>query len=93
MSDTLGDMRKRFNTMIEEAADALDLERQQHEQQLVSAMESLSQDAAVRCSYADGRSDERRRCLAMIDDHLRTLNRDGINALALKALRSAVEDA
>jgi hypothetical protein len=27
----------------------------------------------------------------MIDDHLRTLNDKGINALALEALRSAVE--
>jgi hypothetical protein len=31
------------------------------------------------------------RCLALIDDHLRTLNRTGVNALALEALRSAVE--
>lgn len=92
-SDTLGDMRRRLNALIAEAADALDAERLHHEQLLIAALESLSQDAAVRGAYADGRSDERQRCLAMISDHLRTLNREGVNALALEALRSAVEAA
>ena len=93
MSSTLENMRRGLNALIAEGAAALDAERLRHEQELAQHMESLSQDGAVRAAYADGRSDERNRCLAMIDDHLRTLNRTGINALALEALRDAVKGA
>lgn len=93
MSSTLDNMRRGLNALIAEGAAALDAERLRHERQLASAMEALSQESAVRAAYADGRSDERSRCLALINDHLRTLNRTGINALALEALRDAVEGA
>ena len=91
MTDTLDNIRRRLNAVIADAAAELDAERSQHEQQLATALESLSQDGACQGAYRDGRSDERMRCLALIDDHLRTLNARGINALALEALRSAVE--
>ena len=91
MSDTIEQMRKGLNALISEAYMKLQAEKAGQEQILVSALEGLSQESAVRGAYADGRSDERMRCLALIDDHLRTLNDRGINALALEALRSAVE--
>ena len=93
MSDTLDLMRNRLNAVIMEGAAALDDERLRHEQQLASALESLSQDSACQAAYRDGRGDERRRCLALIDDHLLTLKRTGIQVLALESLRSAVEGA
>lgn len=91
MSGTIETMRKRLNTVIEDAYEQLQLEKVGQEQILISALSNLSQDSAVKGAYADGRSEERMRCLALIDDHLRVLSRTGINSLALEALRSAVE--
>lgn len=91
MSDTIEQMRKRLNAVIADASQQLQAEKAGQEAILINALDGLSQESAVRGAYADGRTDERMRCLAMIDDHLRTLNDKGINALALEALRSAVE--
>jgi hypothetical protein len=91
VSDTIEQMRKGLNALISEAYAKLQAERAGQEAILINALDGLSQESAVRGAYADGRSDERMRCLAMIDDHLRTLNDRGINALALEALRSTVE--
>jgi hypothetical protein len=89
--DTLNNFRKRLNQTIADAAEELDAERLAHEQQLASALESLSQDSACQAAYADGRSEERSRCLALIDDHLLNLKRGGLQAIALQAVRSAVK--
>ena len=89
--NTLNNIRKRFNQIIAEAAEELDAERLAHERQLASALESLSQDSACQAAYADGRSEERSRCLALIDDHLSTLKRTGAQVIALESLRSAVK--
>jgi hypothetical protein len=89
--DTLNNIRKRLNQIIADAAEELDAERLAHEQQLASALKSLSQDSACQAAYADGRSEERSRCLALIDDHLLNLKRGGLQAIALKAVRSAVK--
>jgi hypothetical protein len=90
MSDTIEQMRKGLNALISEAYAKLQAEKAGQEAILINALDGLSQDSAVRGAYADGRSDERMRCLAMIDDHLHTLDDRGINALALEALRSTV---
>jgi hypothetical protein len=89
--DTLNNIRKRFNQIIAEAAEELDAERLAHERQLASVLESLSQDSACQAAYADGRSEERSRCLALIDDHLSTLKRTGVQTMALESVRSAVK--
>jgi len=91
MSDTIEQMRKRLNAVIADASQQLQAEKAGQEAILINALDGLSQESAVRGAYADGRTDERMRCLAMIDYHLRTLNDKGINSLALEALRSAVE--
>lgn len=91
MSGTIETMRKRLNTVIADAYEQLQTEKAGQEQILINALESISQESAVRGAYADGRSEERMRCLVLIDDHLRVLSRSGINALALEALRNAVE--
>lgn len=93
MSDTLGNIQKRINSFIAEAAAELDAERLAHEQQLASALESLSQDGACQAAYRDGRSDERGRCLALIDDHLHCHKRTSMNTMSLESLRSAVAGA
>jgi hypothetical protein len=93
MCDPLDTIRKRLDSIIADAATSLDAERQHREEQLARAMENLSQESAVKAAYGDGRRDERHRALCFIDEHLATLKRGGINALALEALRKTLGDA
>ena len=90
MSNPLEIARQRLEAIISDAAADLDAVQQQREQQLAQAMESLSQESACQAAYRDGRQDERHRCLCLIDDHLHTLRRGGMNAIALEALRKTV---
>ena len=90
MSNPLEIARQRLEAIISDAAADLDAVQQQREQQLAQAMESLSQESACQAAYRDGRQDERHRCLCLIDDHLHTLRRGGMNAMALEALRKTV---
>jgi hypothetical protein len=90
MSDTLDNVRKRLEVVIHEAAADLEAERFHREQQLARAMENMSQESACQAAYRDGRRDERHRCQCLIDDHLATLQRGGMNAMALQALRKTV---
>ena len=92
-SNTLDNFHRRFNAFIAEAAAELDAERLAHEQRLASALESLSQDGACQAAYRDGRSDERGRCLALIDDHLQCHKRTSLSTMSLESLRSAVAGA
>jgi hypothetical protein len=90
MSNPLEIARQRLEAIISDAAADLDAVQQQREHQLAQAMESLSQESACQAAYRDGRQDERHRCLCLIDDHLHTLRRGGMNAMALEALRKTV---
>jgi hypothetical protein len=90
MSDPLEIARQRLEAIISDAAHGIEAAQQQREQQLAQAMESLSQESACQAAYRDGRQDERHRCLCLIDDHLHSLRRGGMNYLALEALRKTV---
>ena len=90
MSNTLDNVRKRLEVVIHEAAADLEAERFHREQRLARAMENMSQESACQAAYRDGRRDERHRCQCLIDDHLATLQRGGMNAMALQALRKTV---
>ena len=90
MSNPLEIARQRLEAIISDAAADLDAAQQQREQQLAQAMEALSQESACQAAYRDGRQDERHRVLCLIDDHLHTLRRGGMNAIALEALRKTV---
>ena len=90
MSNTLDNVRKRLEVVIHEAAANVEAERFHREQQLALAMENMSQESACQAAYREGRRDERHRCQCLIDDHLATLRRGGMNAIALQALRETV---
>jgi len=92
MNNPLEVARQRLEAIISDAAADLDAAQQQREQQLAQAMEALSQESACQAAYRDGRQDERHRCLCLIDDHLHTLRRGGMNAIALEALRKTVRE-
>ena len=91
MSNTLDNVRKRLEVVIHEAAANVEAERFHREQQLARAMEHLSQESACQAAYREGRSEERMRCLALIDDHLLTLKRSSHQVIALESLRDAVK--
>jgi hypothetical protein len=92
MSNPLEIARQRLEAIISDAAANIDAVQQQREQQLAQAMENLSQESACQAAYRDGRQDERHRCLCLIDDHLHTLRRGGMNAIALEAVRKVVAE-
>ena len=89
-SDPLEIARKRLELIISDAARDIDAERLAREEQMARAMENMTQESAAQAAYRDGRRDERHRTLCLIDDHLATLRRGGMNALALEALRKTV---
>ena len=89
-SDPLEVVRRRLDSIISEAARDIDIERMSRDEQLARAMENLTQESAAQAAYRDGRRDERHRTLCLIDDHLATLRRGGMNAMALEALRKTV---
>jgi hypothetical protein len=89
-SDPLEIIRKQLDSILSEASQCLDSERSSREQQLAHAMENLTQESACQAAYRDGRQDERHRVICLIDDHLHTLRRGGMNAMALEALRKTV---
>jgi len=91
-SDPLAFVRKRLEVILSDAAADIDAVQQQREHQLAQAMEALSQESACQAAYRDGRQDERHRCLCLIDDHLHTLRRGGMNAIALEAVRKVVAE-
>ena len=63
------------------------------EAELATACELLSQDAAVQAAFQDGVSHERRRVYFLITSQLATLQRGGVNALVLGALRQSIMEA
>lgn len=62
------------------------------EQQLAEHAEAMTLDQRVQQAERLGRTIERERCLALLDDQLETLSRNGMNALILKGLRRAISD-
>ena len=92
MSDTLGAMRQRLNAVITEAADQLDAERSALEQQLAGYIEAMTLDSACRASYCDGRSDERHRCLLLLDERINALKAAGRTNTTLEEIRDAMEN-
>ena len=90
MSNPLEIARQRLEAIISDAAHGIEAERMARDEQLARAMENMSQESACQAAYRDGRQDERHRVLCLIDDHLHTLRRGGMNAMALEALRKTV---
>ncbi len=60
------------------------------EARLAVTMEQLSQEAAVTAAYEQGRADERRRVLALLQEQREWLGRGGVNSISLEVLAGRV---
>jgi hypothetical protein len=60
------------------------------EARLAATMEDLSQERAVAAAYEQGRADERRRVLALLQEQRQWLGRGGVNAVSLEVLAGRV---
>jgi hypothetical protein len=60
------------------------------EARLAATMEDLSQERAVAAAYEQGRADERRRVLALLQEQRQWLGRGGVNAISLEVLAGKV---
>jgi len=60
------------------------------EARLAATMEELSQERAVAAAYEQGRADERRRVLALLQEQRQWLGRGGVNAVSLEVLAGRV---
>ena len=75
-----------IESLVRELRDQLaDIE--QREAAMARAAEQLSQDEAVQQALRCGRQEERGRVVELIDLQLEQLNRAGLNAMSLQALR------
>lgn len=63
------------------------VEIERREAEVARAAEALSQQDAVQQALRCGRQEERGRVVALIDLQLEQLNRAGLNAMSLQALR------
>ncbi len=77
-------------TRARQQLDDLLADLETREQAVAQAQELLSQDASVQAAWHQGARVERARVTALIDHQLDQLQRGGINALVLTALRRMV---
>lgn len=80
--DALTRTRQQLDSLLTELAD--------REQAVAQATEQLSQDSAVQAAWRQGATAERRRVVSLIDHQLNQLQRGGVNALVVSALRRMV---
>lgn len=96
MSTTFAAMercRASLGDLIEAAAAEIEAERQEQARQAAAAIEYANSAANISAAYHQGREDERRRILALIEHQQHALVRSGINSLSLAALRRSIAEA
>ncbi len=96
MTDTLTRVRAEIDALLDSLRTDLDLTvAAERQRELAHAAEQLSQDRAVQAAYqqgcADGRDEQRRDVLAMIDLQLQRLPARGATQMVLTTLRRMVE--
>ena len=75
-----------IESLVRELRDQV-VEIERREAEVARAAEALSQQDAVQQALRCGRQEERGRVVALIDLQLEQLNRAGLNAMSLQALR------
>lgn len=75
-----------IEALVRELRDQV-VEIERREAEVARAAEALSQQDAVQQALRCGRQEERGRVVALIDLQLEQLNRAGLNAMSLQALR------
>lgn len=91
--DTLERTRSSIAALIEAAAAEVAAEQKLRDRQAAAAIEYAHSQANVGAAYLQGREDERRRILGLLEAQRETLGRGGVNAISLATLARAVREA
>lgn len=79
-------------TQLRQQLDSMLASIDEREQAIAQAAEMLAESAVVQAALHQGAASERARVLVLIDHQVDQLNRSGINALVLRALRQMVAE-
>jgi len=90
---TLERTRASINDLIEQAAAEVEADRLEREKQSAQAIEYANSAANISAAYFQGREDERRRVLALLEVQRETLGRGGFNAISLATLSRLILEA
>jgi hypothetical protein len=90
---TLERTRASINELIEAAAAEVERDRVEREQQSAQAIEYANSAANISAAYLQGREDERRRVLALLEAQREALGRGGVNAVSLATLSRSILEA
>jgi len=88
---TLERTRADVCALIEAAAAEVEADRLERERQSAQAIEYANSAANISAAYLQGREDERRRLLALLEAQREALGRGGVNAISLATLKRVVE--
>jgi len=83
--------RASINELIKAAAAEVEADRLERERQAAQAIEHANSAANTAAAYQQGREDERRRVLALLEAQREALGRGGVNAISLATLKRALE--
>lgn len=84
-------IRANLAGLIDQAAAEIQAERDAEAAQAAAAIEAASSSTAIAAAYEQGREDERRRVLALLEAQRSYLARGGINAISLATVAQLVE--
>jgi hypothetical protein len=91
--ETLELTRASINELIEAAAAEVERDRLERERQSAQAIEYANSAANISAAYLQGREDERRRVLALLEAQREALGRGGVNSLSLATLSRSILEA
>lgn len=84
-------IRANLAALINQAAAEIDAEHTAKAAQAAAAIKAASTNTAIAAAYEQGRCDERRRVLALLETQRSYLARGGINAISLATVAQLVE--
>lgn len=91
MSPTMERLRQQLAEIIETAAAEAEAQRLAEQHQAAAAIEQATSNAAIKAAYNQGRHDEQRRALALIQEQRALLSRGGVNAISLQTLEKRLQ--
>lgn len=93
MSPTMERLRVQLAQIIETAAAEAEAQRHADQRLAAEAIEQATSSSAIKAAYNQGRHDEQRRALALIQEQRAMLSRGGVNAISLQTLEKRLQEA
>jgi hypothetical protein len=86
-------LRVQLAQIIETAAAEAEAQRMAEQRLAAEAIEQANSSAAIKAAYNQGRHDDRREVLALIQEQRAMLSRGGVNAISLQTLEKRLQEA